>query len=153
MKNHGTKHQNTINNYNDAVEKVEHVVFLGSVVPHTSNDVKRRIALASSAFGRLKKNTWSRRDLSNSIKLKPYSLFAVYVSETWTLKAEDTRKLLVFENDVSEPWLERRDCCKIIDIKSGILTRKPIKTNKKNYFETMECFLGLRKYLYSFVRV
>ena len=35
------------------VDHVEEFVFLGSVVPDTSADVMRRIALAASAFGRL----------------------------------------------------------------------------------------------------
>ena len=39
------------------VREVEHVkefVFLGSVVPNSFEDVRRRISLASAAFGRLK---------------------------------------------------------------------------------------------------
>ena len=56
----------------EPVEIVESFVFLGSVVPNTSDDIKRRVALASSAFGRLKKNVWSRRDISNQIKIRLY---------------------------------------------------------------------------------
>jgi len=38
------------------VEKVNEFKFLGSVLPGSNADIKRRINLASSAFGRLKKN-------------------------------------------------------------------------------------------------
>ena len=43
---------------NNNVEKVQEFTFLGSVVPGTSSDVNRRLALAHVAFGRLKKNIW-----------------------------------------------------------------------------------------------
>ena len=76
-------------------------VFLGSVVPDTSADVMRRIALAASAFWRLRKVIWDRHDISNHLKIRPYNALilpiATYASETWTLKSEDTRKLTVFE--------------------------------------------------------
>ena len=85
-------------------KKVEHVqefVLLGSVVPDCSSDVKRRIALASAAFGRLKKAIWSNKSITKSLKVRLYQALilpiAIYASETWTLKAEDQRKLEVFE--------------------------------------------------------
>ena len=53
-----------------AVEKVNNFFFLGSVVPGTSGDVKRRVALASSAFGRLRKSLWSRREVSLKLKIR-----------------------------------------------------------------------------------
>ncbi len=88
----------TINGSN--VDKIEEFTFLGSVVPGSYSDVNRRIALASSAFGRLKGNVWRRKDLSNSLKLRLYNALIVpiasYASETWTLKEEDLRKLAVF---------------------------------------------------------
>ena len=83
------------------VDHVEEFVFLGSVVPDTSADVMRRIALAASAFGRLQKVIWDRRDISNHLKIRLFNALllpiATYASETWTLKSEDTRKLTVFE--------------------------------------------------------
>ena len=54
------------------VETVNNFCFLGSVVPESSSDVVRRIGLANTAFGRLKKNVWSRRDISVSLKLRLY---------------------------------------------------------------------------------
>ena len=82
------------------VEHVEDFVFLGSVVPSSGADVKRRTALASSAFGRLKKAIWSKRSISLQLKSLYRALIlsiATYASETWTLKSEDVRKLEVFE--------------------------------------------------------
>ena len=62
------------------VENVENFNFLGSTIPNTSDDVLRRIGLASSAFGRLKKNVWSRKDLSNQIKLRLYKSLIVPIA-------------------------------------------------------------------------
>ena len=114
---------------NNAVENVEKFVFLGSVVPNSSDDVKRRIALASSAFGKLKKKIWGNRDLSYHIKLRLYSSLivpiAIYASETWTLKAEDTRRLLVFENDCLRTMVgkTRKDRCQLVDIRQNLDTK------------------------------
>ena len=83
------------------VEKVKEFVFLGSVVPDCSADVKRRIALASSAFGRLRKTVWNNRIISKELKARLYKALilpiAIYASETWTLRYEDTCKLETFE--------------------------------------------------------
>jgi hypothetical protein len=83
------------------IDHVSEFVFLGSVVPDTSSDVKRRIALASSAFGRLRDKIWSRSDVSIHLKVRLYNALirpiAIYASETWTLLELDKRKLEVFE--------------------------------------------------------
>ena len=83
------------------VDHVQQFVFLGSVVPDSSTDVTRRIALASSAFGRLHDSIWSRSDISIKLKVRLYNALilpiAIYASETWTLLEVDKRKLEVFE--------------------------------------------------------
>ena len=83
------------------VEKVETFVFLGSVVTGSSEDIKRKIGLAAIAIGRLRKNIWSRRDLTVRLKIRLYYALivpiAVDASETWTILEEDERRLLVFE--------------------------------------------------------
>ena len=93
--------KDTIKIDNEEVEHVEEFVFLGSVVPDTTSDVKRRIALASAAFGRLISTVWNKRSISKAIKARLYKALilpiATYASETWTLKACDTRKLESFE--------------------------------------------------------
>ena len=108
------------------VETVDNFVFLGSVVPNSSDDVKRRIALASVAFGRLKEKIWNRKDISNCIKIRLYNAFivpiATYAAETWTLKAEDSRKLTVFENNCLRTLAGKtlRDRIKMIDIRKKL---------------------------------
>ena len=82
---------------NAVVEHVNEFVFLGSIVPDTTADVNRRIALASSAFGRLYKTVWNKLSLKKSLKMRLYKALilpiAIYASEMWTLKAADSRKL------------------------------------------------------------
>ena len=84
-----------------AVEKVNNFVFLGSVVSGTCGDEKRRVAQASSAFGRLRKSLWSRREVSLKLEVRIFECLikpiAIYASEPWTLRAEDNRDLLVFQ--------------------------------------------------------
>ena len=62
-----------------------------------------RIALANVAFGKLKKNVWSRKDITVSLKIRLYKALilpiAIYSAETWSLTKQDTRKLTVFENN------------------------------------------------------
>ena len=55
------------------IEKVESFTYLGSVVPGTESDVKRRIALASTAFGNLKENIFSRKDVPKKLEVRLYS--------------------------------------------------------------------------------
>ena len=78
---------------------VESFVFLGSVVAtryrNTGEDVLRRIALASTSFGRLQRSVWSRRDVSLRLKIRLLNCLikpiAIYASETWTLREEEWR--------------------------------------------------------------
>jgi hypothetical protein len=83
------------------VETVESFVFLGSLVPGTTDDVKRRIALASSSFGRLRQTVWNRGDVSRRLKMRLFQALivpiAIYGAESWTLSVEDNGRLEVFE--------------------------------------------------------
>ena len=76
-----------------SVEVVKKFLLLGSILPDTTDDVKRRIAMASTAFDRLRKNIWCRRDLPNAIKLRLFNslivLIVTYASETLTSKSKD----------------------------------------------------------------
>ena len=71
-------------------------MFLESVVPNSSDDVKRRISLASAAFGRLKIPIWLKREISKPLKVKLYKALiltiATYAAETCTIQFEDSRK-------------------------------------------------------------
>ena len=83
------------------IDKVENFVFLGSNVPSTENDVKRRIRLAASAFGRLKGTIWSNQTITRQLKVRIYQSLilpiAIYGSESWALRKSDYQKLEVFE--------------------------------------------------------
>ena len=124
--------QDTIEINGEPVENVDQFVFLGSVVPNTSDDVKRRIALASSAFGRLKDNVWRNRAISSSLKMRLYASLilpiAIYASETWALKVEDERRLQVFENDClrSIAGKTRVDRCRLTDSRNQLNLKKTI---------------------------
>ena len=53
--------------------KVKHVkefVYLGSVEQNSSDDVRRRISLASSIFGKLKIPIWQKRKIGKPLKLR-----------------------------------------------------------------------------------
>ena len=76
-------------------------MFLGSSVPTTEDDVKRRIRLAASAFGRLKGAIWSNQNINRQLKVRIYQSLilpiAIYGSESWALKKSDYQKLEAFE--------------------------------------------------------
>ena len=70
-------------------------------LPDTTKDIERRIALALTAFGRLRKSIWSNRDILLKLKLRLYRALilpiATYASETWDLTVSDEKELLFFE--------------------------------------------------------
>ena len=78
------------------VEHVKMFVFLGSVGPDSSDDVRRRISLASAAFGRLKIPIWQKREIIKPLKALILPI-ATYGAETWVIKFEDSRQLEAFE--------------------------------------------------------
>ena len=63
------------------------------MIPGSESDVKRRIILAYTAFGRLKDNIWSRKDINTNLKIRLYKALilpiATYASETWTLRESE----------------------------------------------------------------
>ena len=86
---------------NQIVPKVTEFKFLGSLVPNSASDVTHRVSLASQAFGRLRNAIWTSRDMSRTLKIRLYKALilpiAIYGSETWTLREQEIRALLVFE--------------------------------------------------------
>ena len=87
--------------HGELLENVNNFIYLGSSVPDTTKDIERRIALALTAFGRLRKSIWSNRDILLKLKLRLYRALilpiAIYASETWAVTDSDEKKLLVFE--------------------------------------------------------
>lgn len=69
------------------VEKLERFILLGSLVP--GSDMRRRIDLASSAFGRHNGKTWSHKDILIKLKIGLFYVLitpiVVYANETWTI--------------------------------------------------------------------
>ena len=49
--------------HGELLENVNNFVYHGSLVPDTMKDIERRTDLALTAFGRLRKSIWSRRDI------------------------------------------------------------------------------------------
>ena len=53
--------------------------------------------IANSAYGRLRKSVWSRRDIPTKLKLRLYNALiqpiAIYGNETWFLTQLDTQKI------------------------------------------------------------
>ena len=104
------KHHETIKvTINDEdVEQVEEFTYLGGVVTEdgrSSKDIKRRIGLASAAFGQLTK-MW-KSDISLKIKIRLYETLVVpvlmYGAECWTMRKAEEQKILVAEMN----WLRR----------------------------------------------
>ena len=117
---------------NNNVETVQDFIFLGSNVPSTSADIKRRISLANIAFGRLKQNIWSRRDVSIALKIRLYKALilpiAIYGAETWPLTKQDEHKLSVFENNCIRTILGVRlqDRVSLIQLRRRAKLKTPI---------------------------
>jgi hypothetical protein len=86
------------------LELVERFVYLGSCVSAggtIKDEVTSRIAKARLAFTNLK-HLWRRRDIPLLLKGRVYKATVravlLYGCETWSLRAEDLRKLSVFDN-------------------------------------------------------
>ncbi|VDO97020.1 unnamed protein product [Schistosoma margrebowiei] len=86
------------------VERVDNFTYLGSLISPNglvSDEISERIPKARLAFANLR-HLWRRRDIRLSIKGRVYCAAVrsvlIYSSETWPLRVEDTRKLLVFDH-------------------------------------------------------
>lgn len=80
-------------------ENVKSFIFLGSVEPSLGDDVLRRIALASIAFGRLRKTVWCMRDVFVKLKVRLYNCLILPIAKypLETLRVEDSGRLEVCE--------------------------------------------------------
>ena len=82
------------------LQAVDRFTYLGSTLSREVNinvEVNSRIAKASAAFGRLRKNVWERRGLSTTTKLKVYRAVVVttllHACETWTVYSRHAKQL------------------------------------------------------------
>ena len=95
----------------------EVLLFSSCISPggHISSEVSARIQKARLAFTKLK-HLWRRRDIRLSTKGRVYAAAVrpvlLYGSETWPLRAGDTRRLSVFEHrclrSIARIWWENR---------------------------------------------
>lgn len=97
------------------LENVDSFIYLGSsVVPSGQGEaqVAHRIGAARSAFVRLQRHLWGRREISAVTKGRVYQAIVrtilLYGCETWPMKVADQRKLEVFDNDCLRRILRRR---------------------------------------------
>ena len=107
------------------VGQVTELTFLGSVIPGSESDVKRRIMLASSAFGRLKENIWSRKDIGKNLKIRLQSTNITLMRQRHVLLTFEMRCLRSIlgvnlrqrlRNDYICHQLSAEDSCRIYSI-------------------------------------
>ncbi len=98
------------------LEEVESFKYLDSSFTATGqakDDISGRIGLARSSFTRLKSTLWSRREIPLKTKGRSYEalirMILLYGCETWPARAEDLRRLEVFDNDCLRCLLR---CCR-----------------------------------------
>ena len=80
-------------------------VYLGSLLT-SDNDcpksIKWRLGLAGACFNNLFWPIWKNKTLSTSLKVRLFNSLiipiALYSSETWSIKADDERRISVFES-------------------------------------------------------
>ena len=84
------------------VDVTDKFTYLGSDIDssgYCSQDIRRRLSFASSTMGRLDR-VWRNKRLSTSTKVRIYSTCILPAllngSETWTLLAEDSRRVQAF---------------------------------------------------------
>ena len=85
------------------LECVDQFVYLGSLISRDndcSKEIRRRIGIAGSALASLRK-TWKSKNIDIKTKMRILDACVMstltYACESWTLKAEDRRKLNAFE--------------------------------------------------------
>ncbi|KER28391.1 hypothetical protein T265_04774 [Opisthorchis viverrini] len=102
----------------EPIEVVAKFVYLGSCISPgglAKDDISIRIGKARAAFANLR-HLWRRRDISFSVKGRVYNAAVrsvlLYGSETWPLRAEDVKRLSVFDHrclrSIARIWWEHR---------------------------------------------
>ncbi|KER28461.1 hypothetical protein T265_04689 [Opisthorchis viverrini] len=102
----------------ESIELVDKLVYLGSCIAPgglTKDESSTRIGKARAAFANLR-HLWRRRDISFSVKGRVYNAavrsILLYGSETWPLRAEDVKRLSVFDHrclrSIARIWWEHR---------------------------------------------
>jgi hypothetical protein len=88
----------------EQIEIVDKFIYLGSCITPgglANDEISLRIGKARAAFANLR-HLWRRNDISLSIKGRVYNAAVrpvlMYGSETWPMRADDLRKLSVFDH-------------------------------------------------------
>ena len=117
------------NNQPDRVgrfEVVDKFIYLGSMLQNSGSselEIRRRIEIARSAMTQLFK-VWKNRNITKATKIKLVNtlIFPIfsYASETWTIRADDRRRIDAFEMWVWRrmlriPWTARRTNVSILN--------------------------------------
>jgi len=92
-------HEPSITVKGQKLQAVDRFTYLGSTLSREVNidaEVTNRIARASAAYRRLRKNVWERRGLSTTTKLKVYCAVVIttllHACETWTVYNRHTKR-------------------------------------------------------------
>ena len=84
------------NNLNSALE----FTYLGSTISSNDDEIHRRVAKASTYFGRLRQRLWNNHHLSMPIKSMIYRAIVqstlLYGAEVWTVYKRQVKKLYAF---------------------------------------------------------
>ena len=111
----------------EQIEVVKTFTYLGSIVSsngRVKDDVDSRINKASSAFNKLRKYLWNRREISLNTKMRIFNAVILsvllYGGETWTLLKKDLDRLETFQMRCLRCILHisRRDHQKNEDVRS-----------------------------------
>ena len=92
----------------ETLKSVDDSSYLGSTVSTSVNidsEEDKRIAKASSAFGRLRASVWDRRRIKLKTKLKVYKAAVLptllYTCETWTVYERHAKKISVASTSIA----------------------------------------------------
>jgi hypothetical protein len=117
----------------EPLDVVDKFTYLGSCIcpgGAVKDEIASRIGRARAAFANLR-HLWRRRDISLSVKGRVYNAAVrsvlLYGSETWPLRAEDVRKLAVFDHrclrSIARVWWEHR--ISNAEVRRMVLGRSP----------------------------
>ena len=134
----------------EPIEVVDSYIYLGSCISAgglAGNEVSLRIMKARVAFSNLQ-HLWRRRDVSLSVKGRVYNAAVrsvlLYGSETWPLRAEDIRRLSVFDHrclrSIARIWWERQ--ISNAEVRRMVLSRRNVGAMDKLIRLHGLCWLG-----------
>jgi hypothetical protein len=101
----GSNHREEVNIIVDgtALNQIDHFTYLGSIISRDGridSELTKRMAKASSAFGRLRTRLWNNHHVSIRVKCKIYRAIVLstllYGAESWTLYRSQVKKLHAF---------------------------------------------------------